>query len=143
MRLLHPPQAQAPLLTPAVLICSVGTEILVLAREDEAPAAQAAGEPAAGQAGAAEAAGQEGGGGGGANHVAAASAAAEPGLDLSGLGALRFAGWDGAGRPYRLAYRADASWQAHLDGEGWDRERAVMAAAAFPQLKLQVGAPPS
>lgn len=72
-------QAQAPLLTPQVLICSVGSEIFHLSRDPSSP-----------------------------------------------LG---------------LRYVPDDSWEKHLSGGGWDRQKVVAAASAFPLLKMQARAP--
>lgn len=45
---------------------------------------------------------------------------------------------DGPCASPRLEYRPHAPWEQHLDGDGWDRAKVVVAVAGFAQLRLQV-----
>lgn len=97
-----------PLLTPDVLVCSVGTEILINGRRSGA-----AGTP-----------------------LLAACAARCPGRRSWHLRACMLPTRHARPPPALQAGQADEEWEAYLN-QGWDRAAAAAAAASHPELTLQ------
>ena len=125
---MHPLQERTPLLTPQVLICSVGTEIFVLTRESYNPGVKARGDAARLITVSLESQLPDGGFVGWLESGKLQQREVEKDSQSSRDGSRSF-----------LKYKQDTSWEQYLDGDGWDAEKILaVISSTIPQLKIQV-----